>query len=83
MLKRKYGGSMNAVLEYKDKSIPINTPIVIEKIVKKNIGISILLEIGQIPIDTFSEFSIEKNTTNKKKIKNTNFEKNFFNITCA
>ena len=63
--------------------IPINTPIVIETIVKKNIGISILSDIGQIPMDIFSEFSIEKNITNKKKNKNTNFEKSFLNITCT
>ena len=52
-----------------------------ETIVKKNKGISILLDIGQIPKEIFSEFSIEKKITSKKKNKNTNFEKSFLTIT--
>ena len=71
------------ILEYIDKNIPINTPIVTETIVKKNKGISILLFKGHMPIEILSEFAIEKNTTKRKKIKNISFEKIFLNIKCS
>ena len=57
------------ILEYIDINMPINTPIVIEIIVKKNKGISILLSIGQIPIEILSELAIEKNITRRKILK--------------
>ena len=60
---------LRLILEYIDINMPINTPIVIETIVKKNKGISTLLFKGQIPIEILSEFAIEKNTTRRKKLK--------------
>ena len=71
---------LRLILEYIDKNIPISTPIVIETIVKKNKGISILLFKGHIPIEILSEFEIEKNTTRRKKIINSSFEKILLNI---
>ena len=68
------------ILAYIDKNIPTNTPIVIETIVKKNKGISILLSIGHIPIEILSELAIEKNITRRKNIININFDKIFVNI---
>ena len=68
------------ILAYIDKNIPTNTPIVIETIVKKNKGISILSSIGHIPIEILSELAIEKNITRRKNIININFDKILVNI---
>ena len=74
---------LRLILEYIDKNIPINTPIVIETIVKKNKGISILLFKGHMPIEILSEFAIVKKTTRRRKIKNISFEKILLNIKCT
>ena len=68
------------ILAYIDKNIPINIPIVIETIVKKNKGISTLLFKGHIQIEILSELAIEKNITRRKNIININFDKILVNI---